>query len=203
MAADVDREMLAAPDIGEHLLELVNRIIGESIRAEFEIEDEASRRRRLGGERCGENLVDIAFAEIRFLDGAFLGHMGRFIGLIQDDFRGAVIDRDLAHLAVSIRHHDEERLAEAGRLRLGAGGDGNDEREADGEGGEFRFCEISHCPAPPPTRTRNLVPRTPRIADGVFTRMASDEPRTISPESIATVPDRRSASMVPSRVLGL
>jgi hypothetical protein len=51
------------------------------------------------------------------------------------------------------------------------------------------------------TLTANSVPRTPMIAEGVRTRIASGERFTIRPETTASVPRLSEASNCPSWVV--
>ena len=92
-----------------------------------------------------------------------------------------------ADLAVQARQEDVEIIA-----RLGAAADGQRREDRDAEQNPRRAAQYFS-----PVRTTNSVPRTPRIAAGVLTFIASGVCLAILPETTERVPRLSELSNAP------
>ena len=163
-------------DLGDNLLGLRRELVG----VEEEIEIERDRPSGLGLQRGPEGFPDLVLRRLFAGDAAGSRHARRGVGLIEGARRLAAGDRDRPWgRALARQEHDEV-------VPCGAAGQDQqrqrretDERATElGQGGQF-FA---------PARTRNSVPRTPRIAAGVRTFIASGDCLASLPETTASVP---------------
>src|SRR5437773_4404572 len=214
MADDEDFRRGTAGDVAEDILDDHFRRRSELVAVQKEVEEERRGPRRLGAERHREGLPRLRLGRRRGLDGAGPADFRGRVRPVQDPLLIAVRDHERADGTVGAGHKDVE-VGARGWWRRGRGRqqyhwcrwwrrrrddrhlrasreehhDRNPEDRADHRPGS--------APGGAPVRTRNSVPRTPSMAAGVRTFIASGDCFAILPETAASVPRLSDVSNAP------